>query len=97
MLQKSNCKPQDTQDSWSGQPKYRLNSIKNTRFSFAVVFGLLVSLSTGAGKNGIFLLNTLDNVPRLFLGQTGDCVDVVPNYLMGLFWESSFIGEYEVA
>ena len=65
-LQKSNCKPQDTQDSCSGQPKYRLNSIKNTRcFSFAAVFGLLVSLSTGARKNRIFLLNTLDNVPRL--------------------------------
>ena len=63
---KSNCKPQDTQDSWSGRPKYRLNSIKHTRcFSFAVVFGLLVSLSTGARKNRIFLLNTLDNVPRL--------------------------------
>ena len=27
-LQKSNCKPQDTQDSWSSQPKYRLNSTK---------------------------------------------------------------------
>ena len=27
-LQKSNCECQDTQDSWSGQPKYRLNSIK---------------------------------------------------------------------
>ena len=65
-LQKSNCKPQDTQDSCSGQPKYRLNSIKNTScFSFAAVFGLLVSLSTGARKNRIFLLNTLDNVPRL--------------------------------
>ena len=65
-LQKSNCECQDTQDSWSGQPKYRLNSIKHTRcFSFAVVFGLLVSLSTGARKNRIFLLNTLDNVPRL--------------------------------
>ena len=63
---KSNCKPHDTQESWSGQPKYRLNSIKNTRcFSFAVVFGLLVSLSTGARKNGIFLFSTLDNVPRL--------------------------------
>ena len=65
-VQKRNCKLKDIQDSWSGQPKYRLNSIKNTRcFSFAVVFGLLVSLSTGARKNGIFLLNTLDNVPRL--------------------------------
>ena len=65
-LQKSNCKPQDPQESWSGQPKYRLNSIKNTRcFSFAAVFRLPVSLSTGARKNGIFLLNTLDNVPRL--------------------------------
>ena len=65
-LQKSNSKCQDTQDSWSGQLKYRLNSIKNTRcFSFAVVFGLLVSLSTGARKNGIFLFNTLDNVQTL--------------------------------
>ena len=61
-LQKRSCKPQDTQDSWSDQPKYRLNSIKNTR---CFIFGLLVSLSTDARKNGIFVLNTLDNVPRL--------------------------------
>ena len=62
---KRNCKPHDTQESWSGQPKYCLKSIKNTRcFSFAVVFGLLVSLSTGARKNGILLLSTLDNVPH---------------------------------
>ena len=63
-LQKSNCMPQDTQDSWSGQPKYRLNSIKLKYTLFQLCSSLLVSLSTGARKNRIFLLNTLDNVPR---------------------------------